>query len=1353
MDVASPPKRMTRARAAAASAGAAAAATATSTSTTAAKATKPRKTTTNSAKASTRSIKTAKSARAAATKTPTAASASTASAAPAPRKRKIRTFDFNDDDDEEDDLSKDDDAMDQPVKKSRGRAKKADVSSASNPKPNTKSQSASQAEVEAEPQEAKAATRSTTRSTATRSTSARSTASRSTTPRATATKATISKTTPAKATATKARATRGRPKKTTTEETPAILKKQTPPTIGRARTRKTASKGTAATDATAAKEPAKKTARGRAAAGTVTNTYSTEPTPGLKSAVSRPQSKADGALKKTVTFQEPEKENIAPAAASKAKATAAAETSATGMRAKPVRKPAAASGRTTRASARAATTEPIEKKPLSPKKDVQNRSLSRDVGSDDELATYEKTPLRPLMKSPVKPPSSVRKIELPRPEKEKDENSPKPLESSFTSVFTSPARRPPVSPFKDAMKSPAKRVDGVASLLFPSADTEVQGAQTPVKPTMLQSPAKRPQMLLSAFQQPSQDQAGPHSPGKMSSLLSTPAKRPASPIKLPGSSVPRAEKDHKDATAVKQDPPALKEPTKDELLQSQITAEIEYAIAHRSVSPVIKDQLGSIIEESASDDELQLPSPSETQLEFPGRLSAVLPRHADPALKNIVLPMPEPAMQSSAPESPKPRMTEDVEMSDSDATADYVDALSSAESLKEGLKEADFVDALSSAGSLKGDPKEVTANEEQACRSEPMSDEEPAQPAEPKPDSKAEAQQVHEAAVEVDSMDAADKHVSEQQTLNVLDGKFGEVSADNSDDEANSVTATKTPSKKPTAALPETDNKDSVSDSEDELALSDKPATKFQNDTLTSEPVVTTTHRSLFSGGAIPKLPESMLRKAERAIQSTRRSNQYRYSPYPVYPPRASIYSYDLSPRKRYQTTKPEKTEVEEGKSEKTESEEVQPETTGSEDTESKEVEPEETELEENEPEEVQPETVESEDTESKETELETIEPETIEPEKAQPETTKSEIIEAREIEPEKTESEESEPAKTETTNAEVTNAQRAPMSAPMEEEDDEFSLLSDKDLPVVQPSPSHGFFDDEMKIRADMERQENEAAMYAILKADIDAKFDKHNFHDLGLMQHARLAAPRAGDRKSFINELNPDMNDGTVSEASQEYGDENAVPIDPFLLGQNPSAKTASFPPVTPKRPLVSTHFHTTVSKVPLKRGDDSPPRNGKRHCSSASKLSASNFSFRRPDDENEHATGYEDAEDDQESEMPPVTPSKSAAWSSMGTPARTPRRDLNPGLLRGAVVFVDVHTAEGADAGRLFVELLLSMGARCVKSWPWNPNNTDGELDASKVGITHVVFKDGSRRTLEKVVESNGLVKIVQCGWVLE
>ncbi|EHL01738.1 putative Microcephalin [Glarea lozoyensis 74030] len=112
---------------------------------------------------------------------------------------------------------------------------------------------------------------------------------------------------------------------------------------------------------------------------------------------------------------------------------------------------------------------------------------------------------------------------------------------------------------------------------------------------------------------------------------------------------------------------------------------------------------------------------------------------------------------------------------------------------------------------------------------------------------------------------------------------------------------------------------------------------------------------------------------------------------------------------------------------------------------------------------------------------------------------------------------------------------------------------------------------------------------------------------------------------------------------------------------------------------------------------------------------------------------------------------TPTKedAALWSNLGTPPRTPRRDVNTALLKGAVVYVDVHTTEGADASVLFNELLVQMGARCVKSWNWNGSAEDG----AKIGITHVVFKDGGKRTLEKVRETGGVVSCVGVGWVLD
>jgi len=112
--------------------------------------------------------------------------------------------------------------------------------------------------------------------------------------------------------------------------------------------------------------------------------------------------------------------------------------------------------------------------------------------------------------------------------------------------------------------------------------------------------------------------------------------------------------------------------------------------------------------------------------------------------------------------------------------------------------------------------------------------------------------------------------------------------------------------------------------------------------------------------------------------------------------------------------------------------------------------------------------------------------------------------------------------------------------------------------------------------------------------------------------------------------------------------------------------------------------------------------------------------------------------------------------AIRSAVTTPARTPLKAVGNGVLHGATVYVDVHTTEGADANAIFVDLLTTMGAKCVKEWRWNPRASlaDGENDTStKVGITHVVYKDGGKRTLEKVRGAHGEVWCVGVGWVLE
>ncbi|KAJ5659402.1 hypothetical protein N7507_005853 [Penicillium longicatenatum] len=119
--------------------------------------------------------------------------------------------------------------------------------------------------------------------------------------------------------------------------------------------------------------------------------------------------------------------------------------------------------------------------------------------------------------------------------------------------------------------------------------------------------------------------------------------------------------------------------------------------------------------------------------------------------------------------------------------------------------------------------------------------------------------------------------------------------------------------------------------------------------------------------------------------------------------------------------------------------------------------------------------------------------------------------------------------------------------------------------------------------------------------------------------------------------------------------------------------------------------------------------------------------------------------------------MAPSRSPLVAS--SPGKSPRRKASPKklALRGAVVYVDVHTTEGEDASGIFIELLQQMGARCFKSWSWNPRASmspvDGVDPVAKVGITHVVYKDGGLRTLEKVKQAAGLVKCVGVGWVLD
>ncbi|PTB74029.1 hypothetical protein M440DRAFT_1339188 [Trichoderma longibrachiatum ATCC 18648] len=266
----------------------------------------------------------------------------------------------------------------------------------------------------------------------------------------------------------------------------------------------------------------------------------------------------------------------------------------------------------------------------------------------------------------------------------------------------------------------------------------------------------------------------------------------------------------------------------------------------------------------------------------------------------------------------------------------------------------------------------------------------------------------------------------------------------------------------------------------------------------------------------------------------------------------------------------------------------------------------------------------------------------------------------------------------------------------------------------------------------------------------------------DLALAQEANemsLMDPKEEDAANTRHSF-----DDSLSDASQEYGDENQVPVE----SPTPSAAPRAPPPVTPVSRPVTRSFNTTT-KVPLKAADNSTPSPLKKKSlstpraapkrSSQPKRTAPVLAYtperpRRRSSRNISTISEEPEQSAEEPSMPePKTPeAKVDLWASIGTPARTPRRDLNPNLLRGAIVFVDVHTSEGADASGIFVEVLTQMGARCPQKWNWNPSSASN-TESTKVGITHVVFKDGSKRTLEKVREAKGVVQCVGVSWVLD
>ncbi|KAB8275714.1 hypothetical protein BDV30DRAFT_207283 [Aspergillus minisclerotigenes] len=273
----------------------------------------------------------------------------------------------------------------------------------------------------------------------------------------------------------------------------------------------------------------------------------------------------------------------------------------------------------------------------------------------------------------------------------------------------------------------------------------------------------------------------------------------------------------------------------------------------------------------------------------------------------------------------------------------------------------------------------------------------------------------------------------------------------------------------------------------------------------------------------------------------------------------------------------------------------------------------------------------------------------------------------------------------------------------------------------------------------------------------------------------------------EDIVENKQPDAREDTQVSIVYESPLRPAASIQEALDDEKENYEVRLPAPATPVRgktnPLQTFH---TVSKVPLKpEGEVSPLKVSRKRGRSLSITSPTRSSPRLRKSilalqEDTDSFPPRKAPKLSYSTMPQLQPSRSRsssrarettqeagrkrALSRSPSPAKSPRRRSSihqptpTGALQGAVVYVDVHTTEGEDASGIFVELLQQMGARCVKNWSWNPRSSvspdeQTETREGKVGITHVVYKDGGVRTMEKVRQAAGLVKCVGVGWVLD
>jgi hypothetical protein len=174
--------------------------------------------------------------------------------------------------------------------------------------------------------------------------------------------------------------------------------------------------------------------------------------------------------------------------------------------------------------------------------------------------------------------------------------------------------------------------------------------------------------------------------------------------------------------------------------------------------------------------------------------------------------------------------------------------------------------------------------------------------------------------------------------------------------------------------------------------------------------------------------------------------------------------------------------------------------------------------------------------------------------------------------------------------------------------------------------------------------------------------------------------------------------------------------VPVDAETKPQ-PATPQARFPRLPPKQ-TYNEHASTVIAPSRFRSPAHASPR---RPATSQKPVNLRKIALKSA------APGYG-------SHTPIKTPLKASAE----TPSQVPMTPHPGAPLRGVVALVEVFTLDGASASAPFVSLLQRLGARTTKTWSER--------------VTHVIFKDGSPTTLQRVRLNNKEVETTRKGFTI-